>query len=1443
MNNFRFILKSLLMLPILVSCFGSGTIENPDEKVQKYEKVEFKFSGIKNAVATAHDKIRVSFNPASGGSGKFNYFVYVNGNKLIPAATLSSSLAQPDTDNKIHVTVGDLSIGQDYSLVVNAQDSANGIMDANAVTIVESTLNYEVPDFMGIKSLDNIAGTSGKTQLNVLWDKANPSSVDPNGFFGGDVNAIYGYTIYYGTSLNNLYDNQVYVDDPDATSYKLTDLNQNTTYYVAVRARNSNTPQDEDLNLEYKIKKTKTDSPISFAGASSVSIPNNSSGRNQVNVSWKNGSGDFDYIRLFYKTTSGAIDPNNAATYTSSVRVDLPATTGSITGLTANTLYYVAAVACEAPNVDSAPGTVCESYQGHTVIKTITTSPSLASFNGLFAGTQGTAQGTGSSGLEQAILAWNPPSSTVGVYDGFKIYAKVNGTSTGELSIGSATTIGGSDLQIVSMSTSGAVITGLELGKSYSFKVNVYISGGAESNTNWGALLNPAYVAPGFNGVIPTAQNGCQQNSPSSVLVRWNAPNPTGMFNNYEIYFRVKTGTPFDYSSTMISGAANYTGTWGGSEYMKLTVPTTSTSRTISSLSPGVEYEFVVNTYFDNDGDEYRVTTGAGATICTVRLDPVEVTHNGWSDVLALGPKINGLTNEIIGEKIILPGDAGFTHRVPVEDDSCVTGSGTCSKTGLVRLAWNDFDLVGLNRTFCGTAAAITCDTNYGYNIYRSRYDSVSMPAAGAIVWTKINSTPILPQKTGSYAFAEYIDYTVGSELRDGDDADDADHLEAETYLYKVEPVRIDGATTATIDYSATPPDEVIKVILPPANKTLVHRWMANQQVCEDMGKTPDRENQYRCAYNGLGSKHIETDGDNLRESDELFYDFKGHLLSDRFELAVNFTRGNSANPCKIDTAPTLATWEGQTSDGAKGIIAGDCIGYTNGSTYWGRPVGLVPNDEDPNANIVYYSRDFTAGVSSPVVWVYNGGEWKSINIVDAASTLTYNQLENSDVSMATSQLVPQPNAAPTSDGLGKVVSTNKAKMPPFGRLKQQTAYKMCLSHSINFKNRKYYNRLLRRTEQVVAKSYPRNELISQNNATNIFNDEAGSGDKGCFGYLLPIEGTVTGVMNAGHWRNRIDDSNGLTILSGGAINDYYGLRGSYVYNYTTESRTHESSILISGSNATRDCVSRFGLQDFIGNMSEWASDTLWCDRNTAFASGTQAYSGTTGFCSPKYNNTSSTSTFTPPIDPLNVANYQNGDESWFNMGSPANYEHIFGEDPKAQYLSSTGSFDGNIKSYGGTPQDMVSTEYLSVVLGLPLQCLGEACTTDGLEKDDNLAVTARTTNPQNFNVPSDSNKTRSIAWDQDKHYHYLAAPSTSYNNDTFGLKDGLDVTLWSSYPPLRGRWSHIWSNIRGDVSENQFTGARCAVFLDETVDGSTFVTAGGNPLSSTNHNLLELIP
>lgn len=117
-----------------------------------------------------------------------------------------------------------------------------------------------------------------------------------------------------------------------------------------------------------------------------------------------------------------------------------------------------------------------------------------------------------------------------------------------------------------------------------------------------------------------------------------------------------------------------------------------------------------------------------------------------------------------------------------------------------------------------------------------------------------------------------------------------------------------------------------IRIVAPPANYTFVHRWMANQEVCNSMNMTTttpapnrvDPTKNYRCPYKGPGDTLI---------SGTRYYDIGKDMLVDMQEMG-----------CPYSAAPTCGT-----GNGCVGITDPDIavvVAVADGSIYYNRNSG-----------------------------------------------------------------------------------------------------------------------------------------------------------------------------------------------------------------------------------------------------------------------------------------------------------------------------------------------------------------------------------------------------------------------------------------------------------------------------------------------------------------------
>lgn len=152
-----------------------------------------------------------------------------------------------------------------------------------------------------------------------------------------------------------------------------------------------------------------------------------------------------------------------------------------------------------------------------------------------------------------------------------------------------------------------------------------------------------------------------------------------------------------------------------------------------------------------------------------------------------------------------------------------------------------------------------TPTTAYTVNVYRNSVNNfVTLP-------TEVNAAPV--------AFnTNEITLSGGASLNDG-----ADLLPGVRAYYTLAVVPTLLGEELQLNTSA---DNVVEIVMPPDNMTLVHRWMANKEFCEATGSTADRNNNYRCINLGLGA---------VFDAGSYYFDQMNHVFVDKYENGCPF--------------------------------------------------------------------------------------------------------------------------------------------------------------------------------------------------------------------------------------------------------------------------------------------------------------------------------------------------------------------------------------------------------------------------------------------------------------------------------------------------------------------------------------------------------------------------
>jgi hypothetical protein len=110
------------------------------------------------------------------------------------------------------------------------------------------------------------------------------------------------------------------------------------------------------------------------------------------------------------------------------------------------------------------------------------------------------------------------------------------------------------------------------------------------------------------------------------------------------------------------------------------------------------------------------------------------------------------------------------------------------------------------------------------------------------------------------------------------------------------------------VEFVTVSSDTEIKILVPPVNMSLVHRWIANWEMCTHLlGRSSDRNNNYRCPYVGP----INQGG---------YYDYGHNQWWDTVEVGCNYTPpdgttaicNDAVNGCLGTAAPGAVGSDGQ---------------------------------------------------------------------------------------------------------------------------------------------------------------------------------------------------------------------------------------------------------------------------------------------------------------------------------------------------------------------------------------------------------------------------------------------------------------------------------------------------------------------------------------------------
>lgn len=418
----------------------------------------------------------------------------------------------------------------------------------------------------------------------------------------------------------------------------------------------------------------------------------------------------------------------------------------------------------------------------------------------------------------------------------------------------------------------------------------------------------------------------------------------------------------------------------------------------------------------------------------------------------------------------------GWTHIVAQGEK--VYRDGVREGDQVIAFNWNQFTI---SSTPSSPAKSIV-----GYNVYRSNISS----------------------STTSFDFGdpkneEIINLSSRSFLDEDLDVVSSES-QGHVFWYIVLPVLNDGSQPLpTQSYN------VLRVLLPPQNKSLVHRWAVNYDMCMRLGLTSlPAEGNICNNYLGPGGSDI---------AGRKYFNIDRDLIVDRFEMGCKFTQD---------------------------VCSGsDCISASTSTN-----PGVTPSAY-PTNGAFFYNRYHNECYTST-----SAGTWYSLHGLYTGSLTTH-----------------------TASHLGPFNSewANYPELPPLTHLTQLAANNLCTSTSfkISFATASSFLTLSTST-QFAGRLPTRKEQVAMMGG-----------------------GAVNNGITYGSFfgTNRSECNSGYDDLGVRYFDDYRDYEDSFPSLESTSSHSPFPRILKTGSVATSDCQSQFGMQDLIGNVREWTSERFYC--------------------------------------------------------------------------------------------------------------------------------------------------------------------------------------------------------------------------------------------------------
>lgn len=171
---------------------------------------------------------------------------------------------------------------------------------------------------------------------------------------------------------------------------------------------------------------------------------------------------------------------------------------------------------------------------------------------------------------------------------------------------------------------------------------------------------------------------------------------------------------------------------------------------------------------------------------------------------------------------------------------------------------------------------------------------------------------------------------------------------------------------------------------------------------------------------------------------------------------------------------------------------------------------------------------------------------------------------------------------------LARVVTSNSAKLPPLEGMASYDGDKLCSTYKVQVglevanrgfiptDNKIYNKRLMRKKESTVAGAWPSNYTNAQVSSIEAGSYSENSIEKGCNTKTKTLEDGASQFVKGNYISTNFPHKGQIhpTLMVGSSSRDF------------------------NGDQNTEKCVSRFGVQDLVGNLAEHNSDQIFCDFN-----------------------------------------------------------------------------------------------------------------------------------------------------------------------------------------------------------------------------------------------------